>query len=99
MMRLWVGIIFNRGYLMATKTALDKTQAEHLITNFFKAFKNAWNEENVTKTSSALSQLLTPKFQISNNGEIAEKSLAGYLQRIQKLKTKYSRVEFSHPSD
>jgi hypothetical protein len=80
---------------MTTKT-LDKTQAIHVIYEFFKHFQKCINQ-SIEPNLAELEQYITKNFQITSSGHPVAKSSADYLKRLQNFQKKHSKWEISKP--
>ena len=79
---------------MATtkSTTVDKTQAISLVDNFLEQFQAVCNQPSPAKASD-LDKWLSQNLQVTSNGNVVDRSLQDYINRIGKMKSKYSRIE------
>jgi hypothetical protein len=82
--------------MAVTSKALDKTQAIHIIYDFFKFFQKSISQSSAINASE-LEQYLSKNFELTSNGQTITRSAAEYLTRMQKFQKKYSKFEISKP--
>jgi hypothetical protein len=75
---------------------ISKNQILALLNDFLQQFQNWCNLPN-EPTAADLEKVLSRNFQISSNGEIRSKNLTDYLNRLNKLRKKYSHFEITGP--
>lgn len=81
---------------MVTKTALNKSQAMALVKDLFKDFQN-WISQKNDPTLSELEKKFTHDFHLSSNGLLECKNLSDHMNRLAKLRKKFSRIETEGP--
>lgn len=85
--------------MVMTKTApMNKTQAAAWIKNYFHQIQSLYNQPN-SPTTPELEKILSHNFQFSSNGHMLGRTAADYLNRMLKLRKKYSHFEIKGPSE
>lgn len=82
--------------VMAKTAPMNKAQAQAWIKNFLQHFQNLFNQKNMP-TVADLEKIVTPNFHFTSNEEIMTRSAADYLNRLIKLRKKYSHFELKGP--
>lgn len=80
---------------MATKT-LERTKI-NVIFDFFNQFPKWCGKTAVTPTIDELEKYISKNLQMFNNGQIAARNSASYLERIKNFQKKYSNFQVSKP--
>lgn len=82
--------------MVLAKAAIDKKQAIASLNAFFQQFQNCLNRP-ATPNAADFEKSLSRNFNITNNGLILAKSLQEYMNRIQQLQQKFSRIDINGP--
>jgi hypothetical protein len=76
--------------------ALSKNEAFTILNNFFESFPT-WCTQSTQPTVSDLEKCLSRNFQLTSNEEPYSKNITDYLNRIVKLRKKYSSFDVTGP--
>jgi uncharacterized NAD(P)/FAD-binding protein YdhS len=73
-------------------------EASVLLNEVFKHFQN-WIKQSKDPTLAEVEKFFTQDFQLYSNGLLISKNLSDHLNRIAKLRKKYSRIKIEGPHD
>ena len=83
--------------MAATKTMYwNKSQALAHLNDFFKQFQH-WIKQAKEPTLAEIEKFFTSDFQLSSNGILISRDLSDHLNRLNKLRKKYARIEVEGP--